>query len=84
MTRENLINQPTDTMFRGIFINVENFLHLLKRCRNGNLDLSAEDLVPFDLNTEYAIRKRRNDVSFITKDNRLIILVEHQSTISAN
>ncbi|MDR0271901.1 MAG: Rpn family recombination-promoting nuclease/putative transposase [Clostridiales bacterium] len=84
MTRENLTNQPKDTMFRGIFINVENFLDLLKRCRNGNLDLSAEDLIPFDLNTEYAVRKRRNDVSFITKDNRLIILVEHQSTISAN
>ncbi|MDR0273331.1 MAG: Rpn family recombination-promoting nuclease/putative transposase [Clostridiales bacterium] len=84
MARENLTNQPKDTMFRGIFIDVENFLDLLKRCRNGNLDLSAEELTPFDLNTEYAIRKRRNDVSFITKDNKLIILVEQQSTISAN
>jgi predicted transposase/invertase (TIGR01784 family) len=71
-------------MFRGLFKTAENFLHLLERCRNRKLDLNAEDLVLFDLNTEYTSRKRRNDVSFITRDNRLIILVEHQSTISAN
>jgi hypothetical protein len=84
MANDNLTNKPKDTMFRGIFKIIENFLDLLEVCRSGNLDLNAEDLTPFDLDTEYASRKRRNDVSFITKDNRLIILVEHQSTISEN
>jgi len=31
-----------------------------------------------------ADRPRRNDVSFITKDNRVIILIEHQSTLNQN
>ena len=30
------------------------------------------------------LRKRRSDVSFITKDNRLIIMIEYQSTINLN
>jgi hypothetical protein len=42
------------------------------------------DITPFDLESEITIRLWRNDVSFITKDNRLIILIEHQSTINPN
>jgi len=69
-------------MFRGLFNDPHNFLYVLKQCRGGEPDLSAVDITPFDLDSELALRIRRNDVSFITKDNRLIILVEHQSTQS--
>jgi len=61
----------------------ENFLYLHKKC-NEQSALTAEDIKPFDLESEVAVRQRRNDVSFITRDNRIIILVEHQSTINPN
>jgi hypothetical protein len=73
-------------LFRGYFKIPENFLYLLERCRGGEafLPLTVADIKPFDLESEIAIRLWRNDVSFITKDNKLIILVEHQSTINPN
>jgi hypothetical protein len=46
--------------------------------------LTAADITPFDLESEITMRLWRNDVSFITKDNRIIILIEHQSTINPN
>ena len=73
-----------DTLFRGIFKNPKNFLQLLEKCTGGKTSLTVDDIKPFDLDSEVSIRIRRNDVSFITKDNRLIILVEHQSTINPN
>jgi len=48
------------------------------------LNLTVDDIKAFDLESSIAIRIRRNDVSFITKDNRLIILIEHQSTLNPN
>jgi len=70
-------------MFRGLFIIPQNFLQLLNHC-SGGTTLTAEDISPFLLESTVAPRIRRNDVSFITNDNRLIILVEHQSTICPN
>jgi len=49
-----------------------------------NSNLTADDIKPFDLDSNTTVRIRRNDVSFITADNRLIILIEHQSTINPN
>ena len=69
-------------MFRAFFKMPHNFLDLLKECRNNQASLKIEDIEPFDLDSNIAVRIRRNDVSFITKDNRLIILIEHQSTIN--
>jgi hypothetical protein len=71
------------TLFREYFKIAPNFLHLLEKCRGGH-NLTEGDITPFDLESETALRFRRNDVSFITKDNRLIILVEHQSTVNLN
>ena len=76
--------QHKDTLFRMNFKVPENFLQLLRHCKNGDLELSVDDIEPFDLESAVTIRIRRNDVSFITKDNRLIILVEHQSSINPN
>ena len=82
--KDSLNRQHKDTIFTHIFKEPKNFLHLLRACQTRPAELSESDILPFDLDSVAAIRKRRNDVSFITKDNRLIILVEHQSTINPN
>ena len=76
--------QHKDTLFRGIFKVVRHFICLLRHCQNGYSQLTEDDLMLFDLDSSIAKRIRRNDVSYITKDNRLIILIEHQSTININ
>ena len=81
---DSLNRQHKDTLFTYIFREPKNFLHLLKACQTRPAELNESDIEPFDLDSVAAIRKRRNDVSFITKDNRLIIMVEHQSTINPN
>ena len=80
--KNTLRKQHKDTMFREFFKVPQNFLDLLKECRDNQLSLVIDDIEPFDLESNIAIRTRRNDVSFITKDNHLIILIEHQSTIN--
>ena len=81
---DEIKRQHRDTIFRGIFKEPHNFLHLLQWCRGGKSDLTVDCITPFDLDSELAVRIRRNDVSFITKDNRLVILVEHQSSLCPN
>jgi len=71
-------------MFRGLFKIPKNALSLLQRCRKDGIPIELEDIEPFDLDSELAHRILRNDVSFIIKGNRLIILIEHQSTINPN
>jgi hypothetical protein len=77
-------NHHKDTIFRNYFKIPGHFIDLLNHCRGQTYDLAKEELTPFDLESSVAIRIRRNDVSFITKDNRLIIFIEHQSTINPN
>jgi len=81
---DDLKKQHRDTIFRSLFKKPDNFLHLLRHCRGTSEDMIADDIQPFDLDSTIISRIRRNDVSFITKDNRLIILVEHQSTVNPN
>ena len=76
--------QHRDTMFRWLFKDPKNFIDLLRRCSDDDINLTIDDIQPFDLDSELAVRIRRNDVSFITKDNRLLILIEHQSTQNPN
>jgi len=76
--------QHRDSLFHGFFKELENFLHLLNQCNSGDSLLTVDDIALFDLGSVVVIRKRRNDVSFITNDNRLIILVENQSTLCPN
>ena len=79
-----LNRQHRDTLFRDIFITPKNFLYLLSRCSDGKSTLTEDSIKPFGLESPVAYRIRRNDVSFITNDNRLIILIEHQSTLCPN
>ena len=81
---KNLLRHHRDTLFRVLFMIPENFVQLVAYCNKDVPILSVDDIMPFDLDSVTATRRRRNDVSFITKDNRLIILIEHQSTINAN
>ena len=73
-----------DTIFRALFKIIANFLYLYAHCTGGTTTLTADDLEPLDLDSAIAKRVRRNDASFITKDGRLIVLIEHQSTINPN
>ena len=81
---DNLKIQHKDSFFRGLFKVPEHFLYLLDRCSSGSLNFSPGELTNFNLKSDHANRARYNDVSFLTKDNRLLILIEHQSRISSN
>jgi hypothetical protein len=92
--------QNRDTMFRACFKVVERFMYLLGKCRGSVellkvqelqdlefidfQELYAEDLESFGLESSTIRRERVNDVSFLTKDGRFIILVEHQTKITPN
>jgi len=95
--QENQVRlQVKDSLLVDIFKEVENFIIFLKWVRYEGateaealnpLDLTYitdADIEPFLLRSDTLIRKRRNDVSFITKDGRLIILIEHQTIITQN
>jgi hypothetical protein len=70
-----------DNIFRYLFSEEKNFVQLY-------YDLTKRMLKPEDLefyDTESIVVKQlKNDVAFKTKDNRLIIMVEHQSTLNKN
>ena len=61
--------QHRDTLFRLLFKIPNNFMYLLAKCSNGASMLAESDIKAFDLESAVAVRLRRNDVSFITKDN---------------
>ena len=71
-----------DTLFRHIFKDGGHFADLYERCSGKRL--GAGDITGFDLDSGALRRERYNDVSFITRDKRLIYLVEHNSYVSAN
>ncbi len=76
-----------DSAFRKIFKNEENFKELYKDITNKDLpgeikffDTRGEDGRDNVMNKKELL----NDVSFMTKDNKLITLFEHQSSINEN
>ena len=84
LNETNIKQHHKSTLFREYFKLRENFIYLLSKCRNNQPIISISEITPFDLESEIAKRVRRNDVSFITSDGKLIILVEHQSKINPN
>jgi len=82
--KSDLRKQHKDTLFRDLFKIPEHFMFLLKKCSGGKMQVTKDELQPFDLSTTYTKRPRWNDVSFLTKDDKLIIFVEHQTTLSPN
>jgi hypothetical protein len=71
-----------NNLFRDIFGIVEAFIQLY-RILSGKT-LLADEITRFDLDSPLINRGEYNDVAFITKDNRLIVLIEHQSTLNWN
>ena len=81
--KENPKRTVKDTLFKGFFAdNKKAFIDLYKVA--SGKELREEDISPYSLNSDIVNRSLYNDVSYITKDNRLIILVEHQSTANKN
>lgn len=70
-----------DSIFRYIFSEKHNFIQLYKSITGKTL--KEEEVDPYDLES-IVIRDLRNDISFKTKDNRFIIMIEHQSTLNEN
>ena len=92
-----VLPQNRDTMFTGCFRDPDRFIYLLERCRGAATalrkqelelvefeDLSAEDIEVFGLDSETVYRARVNDVAFLTRDNKFIIIVEHQTKLTPN
>ena len=71
-----------NSLFCDIFKNPGNFIDLYKECSGKVLNL--KDVTRFDLNSKHLSRSLNNDVSYLTNDNRLLIFVEHQSTVNLN
>ncbi len=70
-----------DSIFNYIFKNEESFKHLYKTIKGISLEGKLEY---FDTGKVLSTEEFKNDVSFLTDDNKLIVLVEHQSTINHN
>jgi len=60
----------------------KNFVSLYKEMTG--IEMPAEDIEFFDTSSILFVKEYRNDVSFLTKDCRFFILIEHQSTLSEN
>lgn len=70
-----------DNIFRYLFLETKNFVELYYDITGKRL--KEEELEPYDTES-IVIKQLKNDVAFKTKDNRLIIMVEHQSTLNEN
>lgn len=85
LTMKTLINPKyRDTLFALIFKEPRNFIQLLNYVTHGRNTLTVNDITLFDLSSDMLKRELINDVSFLTRDGRLLILIEHQSTLNPN
>lgn len=71
-----------DSTFRHIFKEAENFVQLFEVFTSRKL--STDEIEFKDTDSIILSKDLKNDISFITKDNRLIVMVEHQSTQCPN
>jgi hypothetical protein len=78
---ENVNEKHKDTVFTFLF----NDPALLRELYSAIEGITLPPDVPIDINTlsDVLFRRQRNDISFLI-DNRLIVLIEHQSTINDN
>jgi hypothetical protein len=78
---ENVNRQHKDTVFTFLFSNPD----LLRELYSAIEGITLPPDTPIDINTlsDVLFRTQRNDISFLI-NNRLIVLIEHQSTISNN
>ncbi len=78
---ENIKRNSKDSIFRNIFKEKENLVDLYYDI-SGNI-LKADDIRVLDLEN-YILNSLKNDLSFLTSDNKLIVLIEHQSSVNYN
>ena len=71
-----------DSLFVSFFGEEEIFPELYLECSQKKI--SPDEIERFDLSSDVFNRPLINDVTFITKDNKLLILAEHQSTLNPN
>jgi len=78
---ENVNEKHKDTVFTFLF----NDPALLRELYSAIEGITLPPDVPIDINTlsDVLFRRQRNDISFLL-DNRLIVLIEHQSTVNDN
>jgi hypothetical protein len=78
---DNANEKHKDTVFTFLFSNPA----LLRELYSAIEGITLPPDVPIDINTlsDVLFRRQRNDISFLL-NNRLIVLIEHQSTINDN
>jgi len=78
---ENVNEKHKDTVFTFLFSDPA----LLRELYSAIEGITLPPDVPIDINTlsDVLFRRQRNDISFLL-NNRLIVLIEHQSTINDN
>jgi len=78
---ENVNEKHKDTVFTFLFSNPD----LLRELYSAIEGITLPPDIPININTlsDVLFRTQRNDISFLI-NNRLIVLIEHQSTINNN
>ena len=76
------VRNSKDTAFKYIFSNAHSLADLYRGITCN--EILAEDIEHLNLDKLLQRQKRYNDTAFRTKDNRLIVFVEHMSTRSKN
>lgn len=80
--KERAVRNATDTLFKYIFSEPKALAELYN-VLSGNV-ISPEDIYHVNLDDKLMRFNRHNDTAFITKDNRLMVFVEHQSKHNEN
>jgi len=71
-----------DNLFRHFFKDSENFVSLYKELSKKTIE--SDDVKFYDISSRILSKTIQNDVSYLTKDNRFIILIEHMSSSFIN
>ena len=80
--KDYAVRNSKDAAFAFVFSEAHTLADLYRGV--ANKEISAEDIEPLNLDKLLQRQKRYNDAAFRTKDNRLIVFVEHMSTKSKN
>ena len=75
-------NRPKDSAFTLLFRDAERVVDLYEFLTGKRIDPSAIEIK--HLKDSWYKARLYNDVSFLTSDNELLVLIEHQSTLNPN
>jgi len=76
------VRNSKDSLFRYIFSASEALWYMYTWI--SGKDINHENIEPISLDEKLQRRTRYNDIAFITKDNRLVVFIEHQSTLNSS